>query len=180
MKKFGIVILIVILAVVISCTMVHYVNAPGAPVVKEEKQEKTDEKDKLITYINENLGYSLDFPKSWKGYYKIHENYGDITVAYYGDSEASKGNEHSALGEDGGIVMFFIVDEITAQNENGLLDSIQDIGVARGINYFYATTTDVSLSALYDESGDNNDDWDRAHEMMDDVPDILKTFKEIE
>ncbi len=172
MKKFGMVMLIVILAVVISCTMVHFVNAPDAPVVREEKQETPDEKDKLITYTNDNLGYSLDFPESWEGYYKIHENYGNIAVAYYGDSEASKGDN------DRGITMFFIVDELSAQTE--ILDSVQDVGVAKGINYFYATTTDFSLSALYDESGKNNDDWDRAHKMMEDVPEILKSFKEAE
>lgn len=179
MKKFGAVILVLVLAVIISCTMVHFVNAPGAPAVKNEPSKEPEKEEKVITYVNENLGYSLDFPESWEGYYKIHEDYGNITVAYYGDSDASKGNEHSALGEDGGIVMFFIVDELTAQNENGFLDSVQDIGVARGINYFYATATDFSLSALYDESGKNNDDWDRAHDMMEDVPEILKSFKEL-
>lgn len=174
MKKFGVVIFIIALAVIISCTMVHFVNAPGAPVVKNEPSDEIGKEEKVITYVNENLGYSLDFPESWEGYYKIHEDYGNITVAYYGDSDAAKGEN------DKGITMFFIVDELTAQNENGFLDSVQDIGVARGINYFYATTTDFSLSALYDESGKNNDDWDRAHEMMGNVPKILNSFKEVE
>lgn len=174
MKKLGVVIIILALAVIISCTMVHFVNAPGAPTVKNEPSKEAKSEEKVITYANENLGYSLEIPESWDGYYKIHEEYGSITVAYYGDSEASKGED------DKGIAMFFIVDELTAQNESGFLDSVQDIGVARGINYFYATTTDFSLSALYDETNKNNDDWDRAHEMMDDVPDILKSFKEVE
>ncbi len=174
MKKIGVAIVFIILAIIISCTMVHYVNAPDAPDVKNETQKDTELEAKTHTYVNENLGYSLEIPESWDGYYKIHEEYGNISVSYYGDTEKSKGED------DKGITMFFIVDEHTAENEKGFLDSITDVGVARGINYFYATTTDFSLGALYDASENDNDDWDRAHQMMDDIPDILKSFKETE
>jgi len=145
-----------------------------------------------ILYTNSELGFSLTFPEHWQDHYRIVPTEGGIAVNFYGESLAGQGAPKPAPS---GLLMFYIIDRTVA--EHGFLDSRQSVGTVKGIDYCYATGTDVTLSPiiLSNEStvqayarlfGDEiygepqlpliHQDWEKAQQMLKDIPEILTSF----
>lgn len=144
--------------------------------------------DKYTTYINENLGFSLDIPLEWNGYYNIIENTQSVTFMFCGESDiCTKYNES-------GLLMFYIASDTMINSES--LDSIRKIGKVQDVDYYYATSTDASLTPIMlvnnelinealemygvEQTELMKRDWERIQKMSDDIPNILQSFKEIQ
>lgn len=139
------------------------------------------------TYINENLGFSLEIPSEWEGYYNIVENAQGIIFMFCGESDACTQYNES------GLLMFYIVNDEEVNSE--ALDSIRKIGTVQGISYYYATSTDVSLAPIMlvndslindalEKYGEEQTeimkkDWEKVQEMQEDIPNLLQSFREL-
>lgn len=159
----------------------------GINLDKVEDNSGSAENNKYRTYINEDLGFSLEIPSEWEGYYNTVENTQSLAFMFCGESDAcTKYNES-------GLLMFYIVSDEVVNSEP--LDSIRKIGTVQGISYYYATSTDVSLAPimLVNDSLINDaiekygqeqteiikKDWKKAQEMREDIPNLLQSFKEL-
>lgn len=160
---------------------------PCSNLDKVEDNTCNIENSKYRTYTNEKLGFSLEIPSEWDGYYNILENTQSIAFMFRGESDAcTKYNES-------GLLMFYIVSDEVVNSEP--LDSIMEIGTVQGISYYYATSTDVSLAPIMlvndslindalEEYGEEQTeivkkDWKKVQEMREDVSKVLQSFKEI-
>ena len=135
-----------------------------------------------IRYQDTDCGFQLDFPSSWEGWYQVDKTSNDsFSVDFVGKS---------AISQEYQPEFFYIVSQASVDDHDSLLDSIKKIGTVKGINYYYATSTDDSFGPLWEiatsESAANRaddqeiklakQDWDQAQGMLKDVDDILKTF----
>ncbi len=158
----------------------------------ENKQNSVENNN--IIYINDELGFSLTFPHNWKNYYKIRESEDGITINFYGKSLAGRG---ATINRDDGLIMFFVQNEETVKAE--ILDSVTKLGTVNGINYYFATGTGFDLEPIElinEETAKRfldaygleiygeaqlpliQDDWKKAQQMQEDIPNILESFKE--
>lgn len=146
-------------------------------------------------YINEELGYKFAFPKEWVNWYFVNDENPEIaTVRFYGKSIRGTIMEKAILSEnsDYGLTMFFILSEEEA--EKGFYDSLTKMGTANGVDYYFGTTTDVSLAPIieYKDFWFDSDeelelakkDWGKAKIMMDfysyqNIQNFIKNFSEI-
>lgn len=141
-------------------------------------------KKENIIYKNLKLGFTMEFPTSWKGHFVIKNGDTDyIEVHFIGKSKISKGDEGN------GLFMFYIGTE--AAFNDLFTDGKKKIGTANGTDYYYATGTDYPLSALdlttdqYSNESVSDEkerklmgeDFAKAKEMEKDIQSILKTFK---
>ena len=145
-----------------------------------------------IVYTNQTLGFQITFPKDWDGYFKIFENDGEIAVNFYGKSKTGTIGE-AYMGVEG--LPFFI---ITSDIEQPFLDSVQKIGTAKGVDYYFATGTDSDVGLLFDLSREAQEnpgffpytidqteldlaaqDWDKTGQMDSEIQSVLATFKAI-
>jgi len=169
------------------------VNAEKTEFVREENQEESDslesriekEKHKYSSpelpssniYVNEDCGYEFKLPSDWIGWYFINDdNPKAIDVRFYGKSIRGTVIEKTfSENADFGLTMFFIISEEDASR--GIYDNVTFIGTAKGVNYYFATTTDVSLAPIigegsfwFDESKKEQElvknDWEKAKTMM--------------
>ncbi len=149
------------------------------------KGQSNSLKNQVITYVNKESGFALDFPKSWEGYYAVNDSEKDyIRVSFTGKSKFGKGFNDETNTYDG-LQMFVICSE---NNLNEFLDGKKKIGTVNGINYYYATGTDYPIGALKDyidmDMGSNEQeknlvqsDYDKAREMEMDVEKISNSFR---
>lgn len=117
-------------------------------------------------YRNISCGYSFEFPASWQGYYFVNDdNPQAVTVRFYGKSFAGTAYEKETFGGDWGLTIFFILSREEAQT--GFYDNVTHLGSAGGIDYYYATTTDVSLAPLIEDmSGGEDKSWDSDNKKL--------------
>ncbi len=142
-----------------------------------------------LVYKNEMLGFSLEFPESWRDYYLIHTSDDEncIEVCFIGKSNISKNFDESS-GNPKGLPMFYICSEKYIE-EDGFIDNLQKIGTSRGVDFYYFTSTDYPIGVLLDvyqsdcqDTDEKNlayQDFDKAKKMEEDIEFILKTFKSI-
>ncbi len=129
-------------------------------------------------YVNEECGYQLEFPQEWAGWYFVNDNNPQAAVVrFYGKSMRGTVLAKTFSEDyDYGLTMFFILSE--AEVNHGTYDSVTHIGTSKGVRYYFATTTDVSLSPLKAESDywfdlsesecrRTENDWTKAQEMME-------------
>ncbi|MBR4030223.1 MAG: hypothetical protein IKJ06_02360 [Clostridia bacterium] len=146
-------------------------------------------------YVNAECGYKFAFPKEWVNWYFVNDENPEIaTVRFYGKSIRGTIMEKAILSEgfDYGLTMFFILSEEEA--EKGFYDSITKMGTANGVDYYFATTTDVSLAPIIEHRDfwfDSDEeleltkkDWEKAKIMMDfysseNIQNFIKNFSEI-
>ena len=146
-------------------------------------------------YINEECGYKFEFPESWTGSYFIDDEFPECAVVrFYGKSIRGTVLEKTFSEDyDYGLRMFLILSEEAVNN--GTYDGVTLIGQARGVNYYFATTTDVSLAPIFgdgkfwfDESESEQQlmkkDRQKVKEMMEfynyeSRDDLAKAFMEI-
>lgn len=168
-------------------------NIDNETITSDKSAETAKPLKKNNVYKNTDLGFELTFPESWDEYYKVHDTDGGIHVYFYGRSNAGKGEQ---FNNGKGLSLFMILDEETVSTE--ILDSVKKIGTAKGINYYYATATDLQLAPIiipndnllkeyvdmYGEELYGNaqislikHDWEKAQQMQKDIPGILETFK---
>ncbi|MBR2477118.1 MAG: hypothetical protein IKB50_03165 [Clostridia bacterium] len=144
-------------------------------------------------YINEECGYKFEFPENWIGSYFVDDEFPECAVVrFYGESiRGSVFLKTFSKEYEYGLTMFFILSEEAVNN--GTYDSVTLIGESRGINYYFATTTDASLSPLFGEGKYwfeelesekqlVNKDCEKAKEMMEfyeSRDNLSKAFMEI-
>ena len=162
-------------------TNVNNIGTGDNPEEENVTDDTSVDEKQNIFYQNQKLGFCLEFPESWAGYYKIVEYSYYINVDFIGKSQTSKGDDGN------GLFMFMIgaIDDAT------FLDSIKKIGIVDGIDYYYATATDYSLGALDLDTNTNigiddeerkliSEDWSKAQGMQKDIENILITFEACE
>ena len=149
-----------------------------------------------IVYTNKTLGFQITFPKDWDGYFKIVENDWGIAVNFYGKSKTGTILEED-MGREG-LQFFVITNYIDPMNEEPTLDSIQKIGTAKNVDYYYAHPgLSYDLGALYDiitvpdpesyvpyavdqtELDLAAQDWAQSQQMESEVQSVLDSFKAI-
>ena len=149
-----------------------------------------------IVYTNQTLGFQMTFPKDWDGYFKIVENNWGIAVNFYGKSKTGTILEED-MGREG-LQFFVITNYIDPMNEEPTLDSIQKIGTAKNVDYYYAHPgLSYDLGALYDiitvpdpesyvpytvnqtELDLAAQDWAKTEQMDSEIQSVLATFKAI-
>ncbi len=146
-------------------------------------------------FVNEECGYKFVFPEEWTGWYFVNDEIPEIaTIRFYGKSIRGTILEKEFLSADFdyGLTMFFILSEEEAGN--GFYDSVTKIGTAKGVNYYFATTTDVSIAPLIEDKDFwfNTDeelklaeeDFEKVKSMMDfyspeNRENFIKCFSEI-
>lgn len=146
-------------------------------IEKEKKKWPLPKLPSNNIYVNEKCGYEFVFPDDWTGWYFINEeNPQAIVVRFYGKSIRGTVLEKTFSADaDYGLTMFFILAE--GELESGIYDSVTFIGTSKEVNYYFATTTDVSLAPLsgegsfwFDKSSKEQEllkiDWKKAKEMM--------------
>ena len=117
-------------------------------------------------YINEECGYKFEFPETWIGNYFVDDEVPECAVVrFYGKSIRGTVLEKTFSADyDYGLTMFFILSEEAINN--GTYDSVTLIGKARGINYYFATTTDVSLAPLFGDGKYWFDELESEKQLM--------------
>lgn len=144
-------------------------------------------------FTNEECGYTFEFPQEWSGWYFVNDQRPQSAVIrFYGKSLRGTVVEKAILSEyDYGLTMFFILSE--EEVNEGTYDSVKKIGTAKGVNYYFATTTDVSLAPIigdgefwFDEAEGQEElreaDWKKVSEMQNFYNDeecLINAFKEI-
>ncbi len=160
------------------------------PSVKNSVQNEIGSNNGKLIYKNLELGYSLEFPESWRGHCLLDESdSGFLRIAFVGESKISKYAESDSKDKSVGITMFYIGSENFIKDEQ-FIDSVEKIGTARQINYYYFTNTDYPLGVLdtseqvvselvYDDQEKQlmQSDFNKARQMEKDIDSIKKTFK---
>ena len=141
--------------------------------------------NQIITYVNNESGFALDFPKSWKGYYLVNDSTeATVKVSFVGRSNYAKGFNEETNTYDG-LLMFSISSEA---NLGEFADSKRKIGTVDGVDYFYVKGTDYPIGGLkdyidMDMAKDNQEkellenDYNKAKKMEKDIDNILETFR---
>ena len=99
MKKIA-VLLICFMLLLVGCSNDAPEKTPVKTPVKTAETTQQKEDNSLLPefpesniYVNENRGYTLTFPESWKGHYYLKEGYDDsVGVYFYGKSKYSNGD----------------------------------------------------------------------------------------
>lgn len=115
-------------------------------------------------YRNEELGYQITLPDSWDGWYAVIEHDSGVTEFVFLGKSDTAATETESL-EIPGLPMFMIVDEAIVLDEGYFLDSVQEVGEAMGIKYYYATDTDSSLSVLFD-AVNNAESLEKSEQLL--------------
>ena len=145
-----------------------------------------------IVYTNQTLGFQITFPKDWDGYFKIVESRWGIAVNFYGKSKTGTIGE-ADIGIEG--LRFFI---ITSDVDEPSLDSVQKIGTAENVDYYYAhpglsedlgelfdLISDPDAASSYPYTVDQTEldlaaqDWAQAKQMRSEVQGVIDSFKAI-
>lgn len=147
-------------------------------IQKEKQKWGAPMLPKNNVYVNEACGYEFEFPSEWTGWYFINDdNPRAVEVRFFGESLRGTILEKTFSSEcDFGLRMFFILSE--DEVVSGTYDNTTFLGTAKDANYYFATTTDVSLAPLIGEGAywfDENakeiermkNDWKKAEEMME-------------
>lgn len=167
-----------LLAVAVSLIIVL-----GCNVIGHSAMAKEGGKSSYQIYESVKLGFTLQIPSSWSGYYIIREGEDGIRVAFVGKSEFSKNRS-----EDGTIawgLLFFCIGNEKSIEDGVFIDSVHELGVAGGVRYYSYTGTDFEVGGLDDddpmipkkERELMHEDLLKAKQMLKDVPQILKSFK---
>ena len=139
-----------------------------------------------LVYKDEAMGFTLDFPISWKEYYIVNKTSEDcIEVCFIGKSNASKSIYDS---DTNGLPLFYIATEDYVTN-GFVTDRIMVIGVFGNMKYYYFTSTDYPIGMLYDVYNDIDIDKEarelayadflKARQMENEIQGVLKTFRVI-
>lgn len=159
-KKFvlGLIITMMIVFILGSITLV---NAKTS--IKKSITTTQSLNEKVIKYKNTKLGFSMDFPISWKGNYKIQEKSNGITVYFKAKSKKSLG-----------AGMLFTIVKKTKSLDESTLDTIpgKRYFKAKGITYVIGGPTDVNFSGV-------NSDNKTFSRMNSERSKVLKTLKAI-
>ncbi len=127
--------------------------------------ELIEEQDRLI-YKNEECGYQLAFPKSWKGWVNVYET-GDKWVELWFLSS----RKHTSLNEFPMIHIFAVpeknISELKIQRMYSV-DSVKKIGTVNEDIYYVATPTSNGIVGLcypnYAKVGDS--DVEAMHNLL--------------
>ena len=132
-------------------------------------------------YINEECGYKFEFPEEWIGSYFVDDESAECSVVrFYGESIRGTVLEKTVSAEyDYGLTMFYILSEEAINS--GTYDSVTLIGKARGINYYFATTTDVSLAPIFGDGKYWFDELESEKQLMNNdckkVKEMMKFYE---
>lgn len=151
-----------------------------------------------LQYVDEKLGFTLDFPEYWKDYFIIYNGKQSLLFCFFGQSIVGQeydGNPQTAEG----IYLFTIVsEEVWNEYEDHLYcDYLGYVGEAKGIKYYAYESLDFPIGSLdfelnMIEMGEScycNDeeeiariksDLEMALKISYDKRDILETFKAID
>jgi hypothetical protein len=115
-------------------------------------------------YKNDKLGFTITFPDSWKGMYRVEESDEGITVFFLPKQEAEYG--------DGSL--FCIIKQESNSDAEEFLDNIgeQRYFKAKGINYIIGGPTDVDFPPEHPE-------FNTFMKMSEEKDEVLKTLKPI-
>ena len=147
-----------------------------------------------LVYRNEEAGYQITFPESWRGCYVVTEySPGFVVVGFYGKSKTGRiANKYSTTGaRRDGLDMFYI--ETKGPNPD-ITYYQKKIGEVNGVEYFFRFQYSYALSDVLDPDGwergyygkfyeiDEEElalvaqDEEKAQQMKKDIDDVLKTF----
>ncbi|CAH1205473.1 hypothetical protein PAECIP111893_02355 [Paenibacillus plantiphilus] len=137
-----------------------------------------------LTYKSESLGFSITFPESWSGYYRVaEEEERTMNIFFMGESEISRA---SLFDEEPGLYMFSIGTYKDLEEYGDLLDNVKEIGELNGTTYYFFTATDCSTCLLTytddlkegdEERTFRDSDYQRVGRMNEDIEQIVQTFK---
>lgn len=190
MKKISLIICLIFISLCMSGCKTNNANNDDMKSVTETPETEN-------VYVNLEYGYQLTFPESWQGWYEVDDTEsGKLRIKFVGKSKTGSVAAEEYFG--GGLPMFFIVPESDVNNGE-MLDSVREIGEARNVKYYYATGTGSDLGALVSIADESSavrqiadyevdeeelrlaaEDWEKVQEMLEDVDEILLSFKEIE
>jgi hypothetical protein len=147
---------------------------------------KKSSTSQYLVYENKKLGFVLQIPKSWNGYYIINDNDDCVEVNFVGKSKMGK-NVDVESNKMNGLTMFYIASEKYVKN-NELVDNVREIGSSRKDKYYYFTSSDYPIGVLFDtyndpelkdeeEKSKAHDDYLKAKQMEKDIKGIIKSFK---
>jgi len=105
--------------------------------------------DDCITYVNKELGYSFDLPKSWEDHFIVDVNYETkfISLRFSGESEEGRGIHPN--GKCFGLCIFEIIYE--TDFEGLMFEGVYYLGTVDGIKLYHIIAPDCEICALYDE-----------------------------
>ncbi|MNZ82068.1 hypothetical protein D3C78_1007550 [compost metagenome] len=177
-----------ILLILTGCTSQQEKTIPSQnpqSIALTNNESVYSETENDIIYTNNKLGFNIKLPKSWEDSYIIQESDDGIDVYFIGQSKTSK-NESDMASEVGGLYLFSIATKNSIKDDIDSLDSIEDIGTAKGKEFVTYTGTDCSICILNDEEDSNVDntelnlrkaDWQKASKMYEDRQIVVKSFK---
>ena len=140
-------------------------------------------------YRNDDLGFELTFPETWKDLYIVFPYEEDcITICFYGKGEYSR--DYDADVKNFSIPILYICTEEYLISQGGGVCNVSELGESKGVLLYSFQQTDCPwyVDPEYDYTGKYTDeewqdklwDADKAQEFVDQLPELLKTFKAIE
>ena len=170
-----------VLLAICLCTVMLFVSCGenGGEVTPAPTQVATIETVEFMTYVNDAFGFSLDFPVSWTGFYKVNDvDKSIISFNFVGKSE------YSRKVEDGdGIPLFYIT------SKKGEGEKIGKVGkktfyFIRGDETLFEDFKDqvetyMNMDGEAEETKFLQEDYANIERMLKDIDSIIETFKEV-
>lgn len=132
---------------------------------KPTQKPKPNPSNKSEQYASKNLGFTIDFPESWKGHYNVVEGKDYLRVSFKPSKEP--------LTYEGEGVLFMILKKTPDLKEDGY-DTIGSSKYfeAKGATYLIGGPLDFPMK-------ENHPEVKEYKEMMKERPNVLKTIKAI-
>jgi len=168
------IIIIVLITALSSCTVMEkdiaisptptetvaasQVEAPPNPAKTPEpyKTPRVLIPEQELVYRNEEAGYQITFPESWRGYYVVTEySPANVVVGFYGKSKTGQSGDKLTGSQQYGVDMFRIE---TKGPDPDVTHYQKKIGEVNGIEYFFRYFYSHILSDILDPNG-----WQREY-----------------
>lgn len=132
---------------------------------KNNEEPKTHSTNKSEQYNSKSLGFTIDFPESWKGHYEVLEEADSLRVSF---KPSKKPLTHKGEG-----ILFMILKKTPDLNE-AAYDTVGSVKhfEAKGTTYLIGGPLDFSME-------ENHPEVKKYMEMMKERPNVLKTIKTI-
>ena len=153
--------------------------------------EKQEQDVQMISYVDSELGFELQFPLDWDGWYIAERTeHNSILVNFVGKSSAASSTLTG--GRLRGLTLFYIINEEKMKKEKdlGVVDILAELGTAKGVKYYAVNGTSSPLGHLYDIVNGNvaidgaeelalvKTDFDKMQQMTEELISVFESFKE--